>query len=82
MLLFRFSLDSPDEVHTSFIEVKLKTIFILYLIKITDNSTDGNRCNYSRVTIMPVQTQEWQSRVTVGMTNRCHDSPVTDGMII
>ena len=55
MFLFRFALDSPDEVHTSFIEVKLKTIYILYLIKVTDNATEGNRCNDSRVTIMSIQ---------------------------
>ena len=32
MFLFRFALDSPDEVHTSFIEVKLKTIYIYYTL--------------------------------------------------
>lgn len=69
MFLFRFALDRPDEVHTSFIEVKLKTIFILYLIKVTDNSSDGNRYNN--------KSNKYDSRVTGGMMNRRNDSPIT-----
>ena len=39
MFLFRFALDSPDEVHTSFIEVKLKCLSHRKPCKIPKNVT-------------------------------------------